>query len=69
MKVNPDVTNDNDKGIRISVLLAFFIFIHPCKLLIPYIKKIICRVFHHLLQETGYKKASMSQIMHSSSPS
>ncbi len=41
------------------VLFAFLIFIHPCKIIIPKIKKIIGkRVSHHVLQEIYCKKAN-----------
>ena len=70
MKVYPNVTNDKDKGIRISISSCLLYFHSSLQALNPmHQENHMQRVFHHVLQDIGYKKASMSQIMHSSSPS
>jgi FMN phosphatase YigB (HAD superfamily) len=57
MKLNPNVTNDKDKQLG-----YWYFIIASSEFNIS--RKPYARVFHHLLQETSCKKASMSQIMH-----
>ena len=45
MKVYSHVTNDKNKRIWKLVLFTIFIFIHPCKIVIPYVQKIICKKY------------------------
>ena len=54
----PDMTDNKDEEIRI-LLFAFLIFIHPCKIIIPNIKKIIGKKY----LSTSYKRLIIRRPM------
>ena len=63
MKAYPDVTDDMDERIRKLVLFAILIFIHPCKIIIPNIKKIIGKKDFTAFNKRLIIRRPMQQIM------